>query len=93
MSDFEIESFKRRIDLVKYAQSLGYRIEKKTSWRGETVMRTPGDKIIIRKREANGHFIYWSPHDPKDCGSIIEFVQKRLALSLGNLRKELRQWV
>jgi len=90
MFDPELESFKTSIDLRAYAASQGYVLDRKESWRGSAVMRHPnGDKIII-KRDADNHFVYFSVRDETDHGTIIDFAQNRLRLSLGALRKELR---
>jgi hypothetical protein len=93
MFDPELESFKTSIDLRAYAASRGYVLDRKDSWRGSAVMRhANGDKIII-KRDADNHYVYFSVRDETDHGTIIDFVQERLRLSLGSLRKELRPWV
>jgi excisionase family DNA binding protein len=94
MVDPEINDMKSRIDLRAYAASLGYTLEKRESWRGSAVMRHPnGDKIIIKRNEADGHFVYFSVRDDGDNGSIIDFAGRRLRLNLGAIRKELRPWV
>jgi hypothetical protein len=51
-----------------------------------------GDKIII-KRDTDSHYVYFSVRDTADHGSIIDFAKRRLSLSLGAVRKELRPWV
>jgi hypothetical protein len=57
-------------------------------------MRHPnGDKIIVKRNEADGHYLYFSVRDDRDNGTIIDFVQKRQRLSLGAVRKELRSWM
>jgi hypothetical protein len=90
--DPELESFKF-IDLRAYAASQGYVLDRKESWSGSAVMRHPaGDKIII-KREADGHYVFFSVRDNRDNGSIIDFVQRRSHLTLGAIRKELRPWI
>ncbi len=61
------------------------------SWRGSTVMRRAGDKIVI-KQNSNGHYVYFSVRDDADNGSIIDFVQNRLRYSLGTVRLTLRNW-
>lgn len=92
--DDELDRFKREIDLRSYAAGQGYHLDAKESWRGSAVMRHPvsDDKIII-KRNANGHYVYFSVRDDDDNGTIIDFVQNRQGLSLGTVRKELRPWV
>jgi hypothetical protein len=90
--DLELESFKNDIDLRAYAAAHGYELDRKESWRGSAVMRDArGDKIIV-KRDADGHYVYFSVRDDRDNGTIIDFVQRRHRLSLGVVRKELRPW-
>ena len=88
--DRELQEFKR-IDLRAYAGSLGYALDKRESWRGSAVMRRDADKIVI-KRDADGHYVYFSVRDDRDHGTIIDFLQGRTGKSLGEVRKELRLW-
>lgn len=91
--DQELESFKTEIDLRGYAAALGYGLDRKESWKGSSVLRHPnGDKIIV-KRDHDGHFVYFSVRDESDNGSIIDFVQRRKAANLGQVRQELRPWL
>src|ERR1700722_6353102 len=93
MFDPELENFKTRIDLRAYAAGQGYQLDRKESWRGSAVMRhANGDKIII-KREADGHYVYFSVRDDGDHGTIIDFAKRRLRCSLGAVRKELRPFI
>jgi hypothetical protein len=93
MSDSELEAFKSYIDLRSFAASQGYQLDLKESWRGSAVMRNAsGDKIII-KRDIDGHFVYFSLRDDRDNGTIIDFAKRRLGLSIGGVRKELRPWL
>ena len=90
--DLELEAFKTRIDLREYASALGYTVDKAESSSTATVMRRGGDKISI-SRLPDGHYVYDSFRgDLTDRGSIIDFVQKRKGLNLGEVRKELRSW-
>ena len=89
--DAELDAFKTDIDLRQYAASRGYEVDKRECWRGSTVMRQAGDKIVI-KRNINGHYVYFSVRDDADNGTIIDFVQNRQRLSLGSVRKALREW-
>jgi len=86
--DRELDAFKR-IDLREYAASLGYELDRRESSRGNAVMRKDSDKIIIKK-EPDGHYVYFSVRDGVDNGTIIDFIQARKNISLGELRKELR---
>ena len=90
--DSELDEFKRRIDLRDYAAGMGYVLDRRESWRGSAVMRKGGDKIVI-KRDGDGHYVYFSVRDERDHGSIIDFIQGRKRLSLGEVRKELRTWL
>ena len=88
----ELEQFKREINLVEYAESQGYEIDFLESSRASTVMRDQaGDKIIVATDD-DGHGIYFSVRNDSDNGGIIDFVQRRQGLNLGQVRKELRPW-
>ncbi len=93
--DPELEAFKTEIDLRAYAAEVeGYELDRKESWKGSSVMRhANGDKIII-KRDADGHYVYFSVRDEGDNGSIIDFVQNRRQgmRNLGKVRQALRPW-
>lgn len=89
----EIEAFKTRINLSEYAAAQGYEIDRAASSRNSVGMRHPdGDKIILGMG-ADQHWIYFSVHDPADHGSIIDFVQVRQRLNLGQVRRTLRPWL
>ena len=91
--DSELEKLKTDIDMRVYAATQGYQLDCKESWKGSAVMRhANGDKIII-KRGSGGHYIYFSVHRNDDNGTIIDFVQKRMRVSLGAVRKELRPYI
>ena len=88
----EIEVFKREIDLRQFAVSLGYEVDRRESWRGSAVLRCGADKIVV-KRRANGHYVFFSVRDDRDHGTIIDFLQRRRNVSLGEMRPILRAWV
>lgn len=93
MSDQELEDFKAEIDLRQYAAFAGYEMDKRESSRSSTVMRhANGDKIII-KRGGDDHYVYFSVRQDSDNGSIIDFIQNRQCMNLGEVRKELRPWL
>ena len=66
--DGELEAFQRDIDMRQLAASLGYEIDKRDSWRGSTVMRRGGDKIVV-KRNRNDHYVFFSVRDDRDNGT------------------------
>lgn len=89
----ELEAFKSSVNLTEYAASCGYELDRKASSRNSAVMVDgTGDKVVIA-RGRDGHWIYFSVRDEADCGSIIDFAQKRGAGSLGEVRKLLRPWI
>ena len=90
--DCELDAFKREIDLRQFAESLGYQIDRRESWRGSAVLRCAADKIVV-KRNGNGHYIFFSLRDDDDNGTVIDFVQRRQHLSLGAVRQLLRPWI
>jgi len=91
--EHELELFKTRISLAEYAAFCGYTLDKKSSSKHSYVMRhANGDKIVIA-RDKDGHDVYFSVRDQSDNGSIIDFIQRRRGLSLGQVRKELRRWL
>lgn len=90
----ELETFKTQINLVEYAQTQGYEIDKnKTSQNCIVLKDHLGDKILVGIDKNDGHYFYSSVKDDRDKGSIIDFIQKRRSLNLGEVRKELRPWV
>lgn len=89
----ELDRFKSEINLVEFAGSMGYEIDKKESGRSSVVMRGPGDDKIIVATSQSGHGVYFSVRDDADNGSIIDFVQRRQGLNMGEVRKELRPWL
>lgn len=95
MMDHELEQFKTGINLSEFAASRGYVLDRRESSRNSAVMRHPnGDKIVIAKNEASGHWEYFSVHTGQDKGgTIIDFVQYRDGVSLGKVRKTLRAWI
>jgi hypothetical protein len=90
--DCELDAFKRDIDLRQFAESLGYQIDRRESWRGSAVLRCAADKIVV-KRNGNGHYVFFSLRDDDDNGTVIDFVQRRQHLSLGAVRQVLRPWI
>lgn len=90
----ELDRFKTQIDLVDYAQNNGYQPDHKKSSVNCIVLKdNQGDKILIGLDQTDRHYFYYSLTNETDKGSIIDFVQKRKNLNLGEVRKELRPWI
>ncbi len=89
----ELDQFKSKINLVEYALDNGYEIDKKKSSTNCIVLKdNQGDKILVGLDKTDNHYFYYSLKNKNDKGSIIDFVQKRKNLNLGEVRKELRPW-
>ncbi|MCP5109349.1 MAG: hypothetical protein GY953_00785, partial [bacterium] len=90
----ELEVFKSEINLSEYAAAEGYEIDRQESWRGSVVMRhESGDKVIVARDQRDNHWVYFAVRDEGDNGSIIDFVQHRRSLNLGEVRQVLRPWI
>ena len=90
----ELDQFKSKINLVEYAQNNGYELDRKKSSINCIVLNdNRGDKILVGLDKTDHHYFYYSLKNETDKGSIIDFVQKRKNLNLGEVRKELRPWI
>lgn len=87
----ELDAMKR-IDLCQYAASRGFVVDRKQSSRASAVMRhSNGDKLIISK-QSNGQYVYFNAKG-NDNGTIIDLIQTRDRVKLGEVRKMLRPWL
>ena len=92
--DEELERFKQQIDLSEYAkQSFGYEVNKKKSSANSLCLKSDRDKILVKQDAGSGNWVYASITDSNDKGSIIDFLQKRRSLNLGQVRQELREYL
>ena len=90
----ELDQFKTQINLVDYAQNNGYQLDTKKSSTNCIVLKdNQGDKILIGLNKTDNHYFYYSLTNETDKGSIIDFIQERKNLNLGEVRKELRPWI
>lgn len=98
--DKELERFKTDIDLVEYAESKGFVIDKAKSGKKSVVMRRGSDAFLkggevvgISFHPRTGHKVYNNFSKGKG-GTIIDFVQEELGgATLGFVRKELRAYL
>lgn len=88
----ELTAFKSQIDLRSYAAEQGYEVDRSRRWGNCEVMRRGSEKIVISMGE-NGVWMYWNATEQTDAGNIIDFIQNRQSLNLGEVRKELRPWI
>lgn len=91
MPHLDFEQLKHEIDLPVYASTLGYQIDRKKSTGSSIVMRLDGDKIVISKK--SGAWVYFSVHDDRDNGTVIDFVKNRTGHSLFDIGKDLNAWL
>lgn len=86
----ELRQFKK-IDLVEYATSRGFVLDRKASSKASIVVRhSRGDKLIIGKA-SDGSYHYFNAKGD-DSGTIIDLVQALDGGSIGDVRKSLRQY-
>ena len=84
----ELQDFKR-IDLVQYAVSRGFSVDRRASSKSSIVVRhSCGDKLII-SRDPSGTYFYFNAKG-NDYGTIIDLVQSLDGGSIGDVRKTLR---
>ena len=89
----QLERFKTEINLVEYATTLGYKYLRNESSPSSAVLHHgSGDKILV-VTDTHRRGLYFDLKDNSDRGTIIDFVQNRLNLNLGEVRKELRPWL
>lgn len=92
MSNAELEKFKIEINLTELASSYGYELDRRESSRTSFVMRhQDGDKIVVAT-DRDGHGIFFSVHDDRQHGSVIDFVKQKEGVNLGQARQILRRW-
>src|SRR5688572_19115497 len=89
----ELDRFKRQVNLLEFAASKGYELDKRESSVSSKVLRHKGtnDKIIVGRAQ-DGHWQYFSVRNRDDNGTIIDFIQHRDRKSLGEIRRDLREW-
>lgn len=82
--DYEINRFKRDINLIRLAASHGYAVDpKKSSPRSVYLRGTQGDRLLVSRSSA-GAWRYCSLDHPDDNGDLITFVRRR---QFGHLRQ------
>lgn len=87
----ELETFKSQINLVEYALSQGYSVDPNRTSQNSTYLRHNGtDERLVVATSAQGHGIYFTIGSEGDNGTIIDFVQNKQGLNLGQVRKTLR---
>jgi hypothetical protein len=84
----ELKTFKR-LNLVLYAESRGFTVDRKASSKTSIVVRNEsGDKLII-SRDPSGTYFYFNAKG-NDSGTIIDLVQHLDGGTIGDVRRTLR---
>ncbi len=91
MTQLDYSKFKTEINLTQYAAHLGYEIDRKKSTRSSIAMRKDSDKVIISRR--GNLWVYFSVTDDSDNGTIIDFAEKRTHKSIGEIGRDLQNWI
>lgn len=87
----ELNYFKSHINLVNYAQELGYCVIPKESTSNSIKLKSLNQTIIISKAN-NNHYIYYNATTNK-CGTIIDFLKEHKNYNLGKIRQELKKYL
>lgn len=88
-----LEKIKTEIDLVCFAISKGYEINRrKTSLGSACLERGKKDTIIVAK-DTDGHFVYFNPRNHTDGGSILDFVMNKESKSLRQAKEDLQSLI
>lgn len=89
---YDFTAFRQSINLIQYAATQGYEIDRKKSTKSSAALRhASGDKIIVSRR--NGCWVYFSVHDDGDNGTIINFIERRTSKTIGEIGQELSAWL
>ena len=92
--DEELKEFKTKINLTHFMSAHGFMFNKRKSTQRHDFMKS-GDGVIylVSVSSKDGHWVFKSPLNPLDNGSIIDFCKKHITRNLGEIRKYLRPWV
>ena len=89
----QLERFKTEINLVEYAMSYGYELKETKSTHNKAMLRHESGDLIVVVTDKSDRGLYFSLKDSNNNGTIIDFIQNRSNLNLGEVRKELRPWL
>lgn len=87
----ELEAM-RRIDFIRLAQDMGYRVDTRESTKGSVKLRNGAD-VVIAQPGPDGAWNYFSTGDDRDNGGVIQFVRHRRGGTLGDVRQFLRPYL
>jgi len=91
----ELDTFKSQVNLAEFAAFHGYQRDSQKSTRHTYSMKDEGgNRLVISINQGNGHWQWFNPENPvQESGTVIDFVQAREQVTLGEVRKILRDWL
>jgi hypothetical protein len=73
------QDFRSQISIIELAISIGYKLSKRDGLKWPVLKdEVSGEKIIIVNPRSSSNQGYFNPNDPKDKGTLINFVKNRL---------------
>lgn len=73
------QDFRSEISIIELALSVGYTLRKKEGLKWPVLKNeVSGEKIIIVNPRSSSNQGYFNPNDPKDKGTLINFIKNRL---------------
>lgn len=89
----ELSLFKQEINLIAYAcENYEFKYSVAESSNVYAVLRKDQANKLVVKKDSDDHWVYFNVHDDRDSGSVIDLIQNRSHISLGEVRKRLRAW-
>jgi hypothetical protein len=90
----ELERFKTDINLAELAAAYGYKRDPKKSTRATLSLEDEaGNHLVVSVNPGNGHWRWFNPIDESQAGTVVDFLQTVEQISLGEVRKILREWM
>jgi hypothetical protein len=73
------QDFRSQISIIELAISIGYKLSKSDGLKWPVLKdEVSGEKIIIVNPRSSSNQGYFNPNDPKDKGTLVNFVKNRL---------------
>lgn len=91
----ELDVFKRDVNLAEFAAAYGYKRDAAKSTRHTYSMTDEqGNHLVISVNRSTGHWQWFNPVDPEnESGTVVDFLQAVEQVTLGVVRKTLRDWL
>lgn len=88
-----LDDYKIQVNLAEYAMSKGFRIVKNKSGRNIIRLQHPDGTELKVWRNKNNFWRYLNINNDSDTGTIIDFLQNRMGLNFGLIRRELEVYL